>query len=79
MNKPATIKISAKCSDMFCADFFDKEGKMVGSYTGYVPKFFPNPNVEHYGDYVELVIDLSTGLILNWKKPTAAQLESIND
>jgi hypothetical protein len=44
-------------------------------YDGYVPKWFPNPNVQHYGDYVELSIDVETGKILNWKKPNQNQLK----
>lgn len=30
---------------------------------------------QHYGDYVILDIDLDTGKILNWKPPTAEQIE----
>lgn len=69
-----TIKICAKCSDMFSAQLIE-DGKRIGEYNGYVPKWFPNPNVQHYGDYVELEIDIATGKIVNWKKPTAAQLD----
>ena len=69
MNK--TIRISAKCSDLFSATL-KQDGKEIGVYDGYVPKFFPG---EHYGDYVELEIDIVTGKILNWKKPTAKDLE----
>lgn len=61
-----TIKISAKCSDMFNAQY---DGK---SYSGYVPDWMPG---EHYGDYVNLEIDLETGKILDWKKPTKTQLD----
>lgn len=68
--KIKTIKFSAKCSDLFAARLFGG-GKQVGEYLGYVPKFFPG---QHYGDYVDLEIDISTGKIINWKKPTQAQL-----
>jgi hypothetical protein len=64
------ISITAKCSDMFSANL-SIDGKQAGSYDGYVPDFMPG---QHYGDYVELKIDADTGQILNWKKPTAAQL-----
>ena len=64
-----TISINAKCSDMFSARLDDGR-----EYDGYVPSWFPNPAASHYGDYVELTIDLETGKILNWKKPTAAQI-----
>jgi len=69
---PTTISISAKCSDMFSSTFL-QDGTPVADYNGYVPAFFPE---EHYGDYVQLDIDLATGQILNWKKPS---LKAIND
>lgn len=64
------ISITAKCSDMFSASL-SQDGKRIGEYDGYVPDWMPG---QHYGDYVELKIDAETGQILNWKKPTAAQL-----
>lgn len=75
MLNPKTISISAKCSDLFSAVLqgTDKDGKPVmAEYDGYVPDFFPG---QHYGDYVQLDIDLETGRILNWKKPTKKDLE----
>jgi len=65
--KAKTISICAKCSDMFTASLDD--GRV---YDGYVPKFFSG---EHWGDYVQLEIDLNSGRILNWKTPTAKDLE----
>lgn len=65
--KAKTISISAKCSDMFSASLDD--GRV---YDGYVPDFFPG---KHYGDYVQLEIDLNSGRILNWKAPTQKDLE----
>ena len=70
-----TIRINAKCSDLFWAAF-EVDGKRVGEQTGYVPNWLPNPNEDHYGDYVSLQIDVDTGRILNWRKPTAADLAS---
>lgn len=67
MNK--TISICAKCCDMFSATLDD--GNETKEYEGYVPDFFPE---DHYGDYVELKIDIETGQILNWKKPTKKDL-----
>ena len=69
MNK--TISISAKCSDMFSATLHNEQGNNVGEYHGYVPKWMPG---EHYGDYVELDIDVDTGKILNWKTPSEEDL-----
>jgi hypothetical protein len=65
------ITISAKCSDLFWSRL-TVDGTIKGEYEGYVPDFFPD---EHYGDYVILDIDADTGQILNWKKPTAKDLE----
>ena len=66
-----TINFSAKCSDLFSADL--REGsELMGQYEGYVPDFFPG---QHYGDYVQMQVDIDTGRILNWKKPTAADLK----
>lgn len=59
----AIIKTSLKVCDCFACDIFDKDKNVIGQYEGYVPSFFPEV---HYGDYVELKIDLATGLIVNW-------------
>jgi len=65
------ISISAKCSDLFFASLTEN-GKVLGEYDGYVPDLMPG---EHFGDYVKLKIDVSTGRILNWKKPSQIQLD----
>jgi len=72
MPKPKIISVVAKCSDLFAATLVGEDGAKIGEYDGYVPDFFPG---EHYGDYVELSIELETGRILNWKKPSAKDLE----
>ena len=69
-----TITISAKCADLFSAQLF-KNGKNMGAYEGYVPCWFPNPNVGNDGDYISLIIDVDTGKIINWKKPTPTDLK----
>jgi hypothetical protein len=69
-----TIRISAKCSDLFAALLCDGD-KIIGEYGGYVPAWLPNLQTEHYGDYVTLEIDIETGKIIGWKKPTQAQLK----
>lgn len=63
------IKFCAKCSDMFSASLHD--GQTIKQYEGYVPDFFPD---QHWGDYVIFEIDIDTGKILNWKKPTQRDL-----
>ena len=72
MAEKRTICMYAECSDMFWAQLEDENGKNIGEYNGYVPDFFPG---EHYGDYVQLDIDVETGQILNWNKPTKKDLE----
>lgn len=61
-----------KCSDRFCATLTDGNGNVLKEHDDYVPEFMPG---EHYGDYVELDIDIETGQILNWKKPSKKLLE----
>ncbi len=67
------LKICVKCSDGFSSNL-EIDGKQVNEYNGYVPKFFPE---EHYGDYVELDIDIDSGQIVNWKKPTQKELKQL--
>lgn len=66
-NNVMTARIVAKCSDLCYVTLMDAKGKAVAEHNGYVPEFMPG---EHYGDYIELNIDLATGRILNWKKPS---------
>jgi hypothetical protein len=72
--KITKIEICAKCSDMFSATLRNEDGSHAGDYYGYVPKFMPG---QHCGDYVMLDIDVETGKILNWKKPTQEQLKAL--
>ena len=68
----STICISAKCSDLCYTQLVNKDGVILAQKDGYVPKFMPG---EHYGDYVMLDIDLETGTILNWKRPSKQSIE----
>lgn len=69
-----TLHIHLKVSDCFGGKITDQHGEvLVDKDDGYVPSFMPG---EHYGDYVILDIDLDSGQILNWKKPTSDQIES---
>lgn len=63
--------MQAKCSDMFNASLYEGS-EHVGEYEGYVPEFFPT---KHYGDYVSFDIDIETGRIMNWNKPSKKDLE----
>jgi len=66
------IYINAKCADLCYAELKDSTGKTVAEHNGYVPALMPE---DHYGDYVELEIDLETGVILNWKRPSIKTVE----
>lgn len=66
------LRLHLKVSDRFNATLHDQDGDVLKDYDGYVPTFMPG---EHYGGYVILNIDIDTGQITNWKKPTAAQIE----
>ena len=72
MSKPRRIlSICVKCSDAFTARLLEDD-KEIANHDGYVPPFFPE---EHSGDYVELDIDIDTGQIVNWKRPTKKELK----
>jgi len=68
-----TIRIQAKCSDLFFATLKNDDGTRE-EYEGYVPGWLPNPKASHGGDYVDLTIDIETGTIVNWKKPSQEEL-----
>lgn len=59
----ATIRISAKCSDLCYSEIINDDRNLVAENDGYVPE---NIGIGG-GDFVELEIDLQTGKVLNWK------------
>jgi hypothetical protein len=68
-----TLRIHLKVCDNFTADLVDQNGEVIfNQEDGYVPAFMPG---EHYGDYVDLEVDLDTGLITNWKKLKPQDIE----
>lgn len=69
-----TIFIDAKVSDMCSIQVMDENGTVVRTHDGYVPDWFPDGG----GDYISLEIDVETGTILNWKRPTEQDLNSLN-
>ena len=71
-----TLKIFTKPVDSGTYVLVDAEGAEIKSRDGYVPHLIPG---DHYGDYLNLEIDLETGRILNWKPPTARQLAAFVD
>jgi len=76
MSKIKTLKVCGKTVDRCSIVFLNESGDAVGKRNDYVPDYFPE---EHYGDYLELDIDIETGQILNWKKPTQKQLRDSMD
>lgn len=70
--KPAVLRISAKCSDLCWMALDDADGNKIGEHDGYVPGWMPG---EHYGDYVMLDIDIETGRIIDWQKPSVKELK----
>lgn len=61
------LKIHMKVCDEFCASLVDQDGEEIIDHEGYVPDFMPG---DHYGDYLILDIDIDSGQILNWEKPS---------
>ena len=78
ITKPQTVNakvlsIHLKISDMFSANLLSDKGEIIHEQEeGYVPSFMPG---DHYGDYLILDIDIDTGVVLNWKKPSPEQIE----
>ncbi|NCC53531.1 MAG: hypothetical protein EOM20_20290 [Spartobacteria bacterium] len=70
-----TISIYCKVRDEFCASILDQDGETIFEQEdGYVWSIMPG---EHYGDYLILEIDIDTGLVKNWVKPSARQVQEL--
>lgn len=68
-----TLCLHLKVRDEFTAELLDQDGATIfDQEDGYVPGFMPG---EHFGDYVILHIDIDTGQIINWTKPTAEDIQ----
>lgn len=68
-----TMKLHVKITDRFGGDLVDEQGEVIHEFEdSYVPDWFPG---DHYGDYLILDIDIDTGHITNWKKPSAEDIE----
>jgi len=61
-----TLSICGKTSDSCMSVLAINDGKVEYELNGYVP----NQLGVGGGDYIRLEIDLETGQILNWTKPT---------
>ena len=69
------LSIYTKVTDRFQYEILEEDGSVIYSQEdGYVPAIMPGT---HYGDYIILEIDLDTGVIVNWKKPSAEQIENL--
>lgn len=62
-----SMNIQMKVSDNFYATFADGKGNDDFEYSGYVPGFMAGENGD---DYIDMDVDLKTGKITNWKKPS---------
>ena len=73
-----TLSLYCKVSDTFTATLKDADGDELKDYEGYVPSFMPGDKDggSHYGDYLILDIDIDTGMITNWKKPSSEAIEA---
>jgi hypothetical protein len=68
------LRIHIKVRDSFAASINDQFGAEIAvQEDGYVPDFMAG---QHYGDYLILNIDIDTGTVTNWAKPTQQEIES---
>jgi hypothetical protein len=66
------LRIYCKVCDNFTASLHDQEGVTICTQVdGYVPGFMPG---KHYGDYIILNIDIETGMVTNWVRPSAMEI-----
>ena len=65
------MRLNAKCSDMCSLSI----PHLDISHDGYVPEGLGIG--DFYGDYIEMVIDLDTGTILNWEKLSDTKIRKI--
>ena len=70
------MNIYIKVRDEFYCNIEDDQCETIGHYEGYVPEFMPG---DHYGDYLDLRIDMETGKIVNWCPPKAEQILKLLD
>ena len=77
---PKILQITGKTSDLCYAELIAADGTTLKINDGYVPAMMPGQHVgeapdSHYGDYIIISIDIETGKILNWKKPSKTTLD----
>lgn len=64
------VHIVAKCGDL-CSAIYYVNGNTARNNHGYVPAVFGVGK----GDYVDFMVDLMTGKLINWNPPTSEQLD----
>lgn len=70
------VEFRAKIRDEGTYVLYDQNKNILADATNeYVPDWIPG----EYGDYIELQIDVETGQILNWVKPSPEQLAEFID
>lgn len=69
-----TLCVHAKIVDGGSYVLLDQDGQTIHEREqDYVPGFMPG---DHYGDYLLLNIDVETGQITNWVKPSAGDIQA---
>lgn len=71
-NSARTIKIEIHCADRFNFELREGDRLLAEGGQTYVPEWFPGGQ---FGDGFEMVIDLATGRIVNWKAPAAEAVQ----
>lgn len=65
------VTIQTKSCDKNSITFYDADKNVIADIDEcYVPSFIPDG-----GDYINLIIDIETGQILNWKQIKPTQIE----
>lgn len=68
------LRMYLKIRDEMSFTLHDENNVQLGEYEGYVPNdIIPG----EFGDYMDLKIDLDTGQIVNWFKPSSSALAAI--
>jgi len=67
-----TLMVYAKVGSTLNVHLIGSDKQVIAEQEdGPVPAFMPG---EHYGEYVIFDIDIDTGQIINWRKPTVRQV-----
>lgn len=68
-----TVEVHCKVRDEGCYTLKDQDGAQIAQRSDdYVPGFFPG---QHDGDYLILEIELETGRVVNWQRPSPSDVQ----